>query len=68
MAMPAWGLFMKKVYSDPDIEYKKGKFTIPPTVTIRGACVTAAGENYYSDSTKIYTPPSLVPPDDDELL
>ncbi|CAG4991912.1 Penicillin-binding protein 1A [Dyadobacter sp. CECT 9275] len=52
IAMPAWGLFMQKVYNDPTLQqYRKGPFNKP--------------ENYIrdcgkvqSDSTDTYIPPS----------
>ncbi|MBP6619030.1 MAG: transglycosylase domain-containing protein, partial [Leadbetterella sp.] len=36
IAMPAWGLFMQKVYADKDIEYKKTKFLVPDGIRIAG--------------------------------
>ncbi|SOE22543.1 penicillin-binding protein 1A [Spirosomataceae bacterium TFI 002] len=68
MAMPAWGLFMQKVYADPDIEYKKGKFIVPNGVRIAGDCVYSPGEGFSIDSVRNYTAPKVKPVDDDELL
>lgn len=68
MAMPAWGIFMKKVYENEDIEYKKGKFTIPNGVRISGDCVYSPGEGFSIDSVRNYTAPKVKPADDDELL
>lgn len=71
VAMPEWGLFMKKVYADPTIEdYRKTKFNIPGNVRISGDCVITAGEVFPSavDSTRTYVPPTVKPSDDDDLL
>jgi penicillin-binding protein 1A len=71
MAMPAWGLFMQKVYADKDIDYKKTKFKIPATIRISGDCATSAGEITSlgpPDSTANYQPPTVKPANEDELL
>lgn len=70
MAMPAWGLFMQKVYADKDIDYKKTKFKIPATIRISGDCATTAGEmlSIGPDSSATYRPPTVKPADEDELL
>lgn len=69
VAMPAWGLFMQKVYADASIEdYRKTKFTIPGNVRISGDCVVTAGEVFPSDSSRTYVPPTVKPADDDDLL
>lgn len=69
MAMPAWGLFMQKVYEDKNIEYKKGKFNIPATIRIAGDCAVTAGETYNAEAT-LPNPNAgvLKPEDDDEQL
>lgn len=46
MAMPAWGLFMQKVYEDKDIEYKKTKFVVPSTIRISGDCAVTGNEGF----------------------
>ncbi len=52
VAMPAWGLYMQKVYNDPTLtEYRKGPFTKPANYIRDCGAVT-------SDSTDTYTPPS----------
>lgn len=52
VAMPAWGLYMQKVYNDQTLtEYRKGPF-IKPANYVRD-CNTMTG-----DSTNTYTPPS----------
>jgi len=69
MAMPAWGLFMKKVYEDKNIEYKKTKFQMPPTIRIAGDCAVTASEGFPTGQVTV-TPNSgeLKPEDDDEQL
>ncbi len=60
IAMPAWGMYMQKVYNDPTlINYGKSSFTKP--------------ENYFLDcgrvevdSSDTYIPPSIV--EDDDVL
>ncbi len=68
VAMPAWGLFMKRVYADKDLEYKKGRFMVPQGIRIAGDCVLSPNEGFSVDSMKQYSPPALKPADDDELL
>lgn len=52
LAMPAWGLFMQKVYNDQTLQqYRKGPF-LKPENYIRD-CGTV-----FSDSTDTYIPPS----------
>ena len=60
IAMPAWGLYMQKVYADPTlIQYRKGKFNAPPNFTLNCGGV-------YTDSSNTYVPPSLS--DDEGVL
>jgi penicillin-binding protein 1A len=68
IAMPAWGLFMQKVYADKDIEYKKTKFLIPEGIRIAGDCVLSPNEGFPVPQGDIGTQPALKPADDDELL
>lgn len=68
MAMPAWGLFMQKVYADKDIPYKKTKFNVPATIRISGDCATTAGEIMSLDPGDGYKPPTVKPADEEELL
>jgi penicillin-binding protein 1A len=67
LAMPTWGGFFQRVYADKTLEYKKGTFLKPSTISILGDCVFTAGEGAYIDSTQKYTPPTAKPADD-ELL
>lgn len=72
LAMPAWGLFMQKVYADPGLGYKKGKFKIPPTIRISGDCAVSGNESFGSAATDSTSTPAskgeLRPEDDDQLL
>jgi penicillin-binding protein 1A len=45
-ARPIWAAYMKKVYADNTLEYKKGSFKRPTTLDIRLNC-----EEYYIDPT-----------------
>jgi penicillin-binding protein 1A len=52
LAMPAWGLFMQKVYNDPTLtEYRKGPFVKPANYT--NGC-----EGVDLDASDTYIPPS----------
>ncbi|MCP9756096.1 penicillin-binding protein [Lacihabitans sp. CCS-44] len=68
IAMPAWGLFMQKVYADKDIEYKKTKFLVPDGIRIAGDCVLSPNEGFPVPQGDLGTQPALKPADDDELL
>jgi penicillin-binding protein 1A len=49
LAMPVWGLFMRKVYDDRTIRINRGDFDVPSNTTINLDCnanVTDAPENY----------------------
>lgn len=47
MALPIWGIYMKKVYADKDLNVAKGPFPKPEVVTIQTNCSTYGrnGEN-----------------------
>jgi penicillin-binding protein 1A len=52
VAMPAWGIYMKKVYDDQTlVDYRKGPFNKPANYVRDCGAVL-------SDSTNTYTPPS----------
>lgn len=68
IAMPAWGLFMQKVYADKDLEYKKTKFLVPEGIRIAGDCVLSPNEGFPVPQGDLSTQPALKPADDDELL
>ena len=38
MALPIWGIYMKKVYADPQLNVAKGEFPKPEVVTIETDC------------------------------
>jgi penicillin-binding protein 1A len=49
LAMPVWGLFMRKVYDDRSIRINRGDFDVPSNTTINLDCnanVMDAPENY----------------------
>ncbi len=68
MAMPAWGLFMQKVYEDKNIEYKKTRFQMPPTIRIAGDCAVTANEGFPVRSDTTSQSGELRPVDNDEQL
>ncbi len=69
MAMPAWGIFMKKVYEDPGIEYKKTKFQVPSTIRIAGDCAVTGNEGFGTgEVAPTHSSGELKPEDDDEQL
>nr|WP_255066786.1 transglycosylase domain-containing protein [Lacihabitans sp. LS3-19]MCP9767270.1 penicillin-binding protein [Lacihabitans sp. LS3-19] len=67
-AMPAWGMFMQKVYADNTLEYKKSKFIIPDGLRIMGDCVLSPNDGFSSPNDLEPKQPALKPADDDELL
>jgi penicillin-binding protein 1A len=67
LSMPTWGAFFQKVYADKTLDYKKGTFLKPSTISISGDCIFTAGEGAYIDSSQKYTPPTAKPADDDQL-
>lgn len=72
MSLPAFGMFMQKVYADEDLEYKKSKFEVPPGIRVSGDCIFSPGESYSppSDSTrqKYVNPATIQPEDEEEML
>ncbi len=69
VAMPAWGLFMQKVYADPSIEFRKGKFRIPEGLRIIGDCVLTASEGMPTTIIEDNPEqPALKPEDEEEQL
>lgn len=68
VAMPAWGLFMQKVYEDTELEYKKGSFKVPGGLIVNADCVYDVTEGFSLDSTKTYVPPVVKPANEEELL
>lgn len=68
VAMPAWGMFMQKVYADKDLEFKRTKFLIPEGIRIVGDCVLSPNEGFPVSQGNSSNQPALKPADDDELL
>lgn len=46
MALPIWGLYMKKCYADKDLEVSTGEFERPANLSINVDC-----SNYNSDTS-----------------
>ncbi len=68
MAMPAWGMFMQKVYNDKTIGLTKEKFKMPAGLYVSGDCIYSPGEGFSLDSTRNYSAPKVKAADEDELL
>ncbi len=45
MALPVWGIFMKKVYADPELNVSDGEFPRPEHVSIRTDCDSRSEES-----------------------
>ena len=61
-AMPAWGLFMQRVYKDPTLrKYKPEPFRKPDKYKIDCG-------GYYIDSTQRYVPPKVLNSEDEDIL
>lgn len=56
LALPAWGLYMDKVYADPTLDLEKSKFTRPKNLSVSLEC-----QDYHqvSDSTMEYVAPTV---------
>ena len=52
MALPIWGIYMKKVYGDEDLEVSKGAFEKPEVLTIQTDC-DASSENTTTEGGEI---------------
>lgn len=62
MAMPAWGMYMQKIYADPTLtKYRPEPFRKPNDFKIDCG-------GYHIDSSQRYIPPKVVPEDEDEIL
>ena len=53
MALPIWGIYMKKVYEDEDLEVSKGAFEKPEVLTIQTDCDTTPSENTTTEGGEI---------------
>ncbi|GAB3959908.1 transglycosylase domain-containing protein [Spirosoma harenae] len=62
LAMPAWGMYMQKIYKDPGLtQYRPEPFRKPNNFKIDCG-------GYQIDSSQRYIPPKVVPEDEDEIL
>ncbi|GAB3563097.1 transglycosylase domain-containing protein [Spirosoma luteolum] len=62
LAMPAWALYMQKVYKDPTLtQYKPEPFRKPNNFKIDCG-------GYHIDSASRYIPPKVVPNEDEDIL
>lgn len=62
MAMPAWAMYMQKVYNDPSLtQYRPEPFRKPNNFKIDCG-------GYHIDSSQRYIPPKVVPEDEEEIL
>ncbi|CCH55649.1 glycosyl transferase family 51 [Fibrisoma limi BUZ 3] len=62
MAMPAWAIYMQKVYADPTLtQYRPEPFRKPNNFKIDCG-------GFYIDSSQRYVPPKVVPEEDEEIL
>jgi penicillin-binding protein 1A len=62
LAMPAWGMYMQKIYADPSLaKYRPEPFRKPNNFKIDCG-------GYHIDSSQRYIPPKVVPEDQDEIL
>jgi penicillin-binding protein 1A len=52
MALPIWGIYMKKVYADPQLNIAKGAFPKPEVVTIQTDC-NSYGRNGVDDEDSL---------------
>ncbi|MFT4734626.1 MAG: penicillin-binding protein 1A [Algoriphagus sp.] len=73
MALPAYGLFMEKVYADKDLEFGRSKFTIPAGIRISGDCILSPGESfnpgrYATDSARATLPGNARAPQGEDVL
>ncbi|SOD97905.1 penicillin-binding protein 1A [Spirosoma fluviale] len=61
-AMPAWAMYMQRIYNDPTLtQYRPEPFRKPNNFKIDCG-------GYHIDSSQRYTPPKVVPEDEDEIL
>lgn len=71
MALPAWGMFMQKVYKDSELDYKKTKFDVPSTLRISGDCAVTANESFSTaqpNTEEAIRKGDLRPDDEEEQL
>lgn len=51
MALPIWGIYMKKVYEDPQLNVAKGAFPKPEVVTIQTNCGSYGKAGEYNEDS-----------------
>ncbi len=62
LAMPAWAMYMQKIYKDPTLtQYRPEPFRKPNNFKIDCG-------GYHIDSSQRYIPPKVVPEDEEEIL
>ena len=62
LAMPAWAMYMQKIYKDPTLtQYRPEPFRKPNNFKIDCG-------GYHIDSSQRYVPPKVVPEDEEEIL
>jgi penicillin-binding protein 1A len=61
MAMPIWGLFMQKVFSDPSLGQKKEPFPRPQHLSVEINCKKYKEQNLQNDSTLMQPSPNNIP-------
>ena len=62
LAMPAWAMYMQKIYRDPTLtQYRPEPFRKPNNFKIDCG-------GYHIDSSQRYIPPTVVPEDEEEIL
>ena len=60
--MPAWAMYMQKIYKDPTLtSYRPEPFRKPNNFKIDCG-------GYHIDSSQRYIPPKVVPEDEEEIL
>lgn len=58
MALPAWGMYMDKVYADPKVGIKKSPFRKPKNLSVSLDCDNYRNAILASDSTQQYMAPN----------
>ncbi|TRZ45981.1 penicillin-binding protein 1A [Robertkochia solimangrovi] len=61
MALPIWGLYMKKCYEDGDLEISKEDFVAPEELSFRVDCTQAVTDDESVDTLKVKEEEGYVP-------
>lgn len=56
VALPAWGMYMDKVYADPTLDVKKGSFKKPAKLSVSLDCQSYRNATYRIDSLDYVAP------------